>query len=132
MTNVLQNLRSTEPSFDTWYKSVQEQLAADPLMKFFYELRTRILKQGDSGVGGYAHIKSFQFPLDMKKFGPPPPNAKNFSLAIRLVAQVGKSKSLQETWKSTTSICRLKLVRQDYTSAMRPVSPRTRNQPTLM
>ena len=78
VTNVLQNLRSTEPSFDTWYKPVQEQLAADPLMKFFYELRTRILKQGDSGVGGYAHIKSFQFPLDMKKFGPPPPNAKNF------------------------------------------------------
>jgi hypothetical protein len=47
-------------------------------MRFFYELRTRILKQGDTGVGGYAHIKSFTFPIDMKKFGPPPANARNF------------------------------------------------------
>jgi hypothetical protein len=78
VTNVLQNLRSTEPMFDAWYEPVQKALAADPTMRFFYELRTRILKEGDTGVGGYAHIKSFTFPIDMKKFGPPPANARNF------------------------------------------------------
>lgn len=78
VTNVLQNLRSVEPGFDSWYGPVAEELKADPLMKFFYELRTLILKQGDAGVGNYLYIKQFNFPLDMAKFGPPPKNAKNF------------------------------------------------------
>ncbi len=77
VTNVLQNLSSVEPGFDAWYGTIVEQLKSDPLMKFFYELRTRILKQGDIGTGNYLHIKQFNFPLDMAKFGPPPKNAKN-------------------------------------------------------
>jgi hypothetical protein len=78
VTNVLQNLRSTEPTFDSWYERVQRNLESDPLMKFFYNLRTRILKKGDTGVGTYAHIKSFQLATDMRKFGSPPKNAKAF------------------------------------------------------
>jgi hypothetical protein len=78
VTNVLQNLRSTEPTFDAWYKQVQRNLESDPLMKFFYNLRTQILKKGDAGVGAYTHIKSFQPSTDMRKFGVPPMNARAF------------------------------------------------------
>ncbi len=78
VTNVLQNLRSTEKSFDEWYQPYVEEMKSDPLMKFFYELRTRILKKGDMAVGNYAHIKTFEFPRDMATFGPPPKNAKGF------------------------------------------------------
>src|SRR6266702_918290 len=78
VTNVLQNLRSTESDFDEWYEPWKQNFASDPLMKFFYELRTRILKRGDTGVGTFTHIRHFEFPIDMKKFGPPPKNAKAF------------------------------------------------------
>jgi hypothetical protein len=77
-TNVLQNLRSTESNFDAWYAPHQQQLAADPMMKFFYDLRTRILKRGETGVGAFTHLKSFQPSRDMARFGPSPPNAKGF------------------------------------------------------
>ncbi|MCR4279949.1 MAG: hypothetical protein NUV82_00815 [Candidatus Komeilibacteria bacterium] len=78
VTNVLQNLRSTESGFDAWYQPFVEEMKKDHLIKFFYDLRSRILKQGDLGVSNYTHIKSFSFPVDMAKFGPPPPNARNF------------------------------------------------------
>lgn len=78
VTNVLQNLRASEKDFDSWYEPYVQEMKADPLMKFFYELRTRILKRGETGVGNYLHIKELQFPRDMAKFGPPPKNAKSF------------------------------------------------------
>jgi len=78
VTNVLQNLRSTEKSFDEWYQTYVDEMKVDPLMKFFYELRTRILKRGEMAVGNYAHINKFEFPRDMVKFGPPPKKAKGF------------------------------------------------------
>jgi hypothetical protein len=78
VTNVLQNLRSTEKDFEEWYRPYVAEMKTNPLMKFFYELRTRILKRGEMGVGNYVHIKEFGFPRDMAKFGPPPKNAKSF------------------------------------------------------
>jgi hypothetical protein len=84
VTNVLQNLRSTEPTFDNWYGPVAEKLAADPLMRFFYDLRTQILKRGETGVSSYLHIKQLQFPMDMAKFGPKPPQAKSFFIGDSL------------------------------------------------
>lgn len=50
----------------------------DPLMKYFYNIRSKILKEGNVNLGSYAHIKSLQFPQDIQKLGPPPPNAKSF------------------------------------------------------
>ena len=47
VTNVLQNLRATELTFDAWYAPVVQRMETDPLMRFLYELRTRILKQGE-------------------------------------------------------------------------------------
>jgi len=78
VTNVLQNLRASEKDFESWYKPYVQEMKTDALMKFFYELRTRILKRGETGVANYLHIKELQFPRDMAKFGPPPKNAKSF------------------------------------------------------
>jgi hypothetical protein len=84
ITNVLQNLRSTEPDFNEWYKPFQEEMENDPLMKYFYRLRSEILKQGNLGTGSYAHIRTFHFPQDLQKVGPPPPNAKSFFIGDQL------------------------------------------------
>jgi hypothetical protein len=78
LTNVLQNLRSSESDFDAWYEPHQKKLAADPTMKFFYELRSRILKRGETGVAAFTHLKNFQPSRDIARFGPPPPNARGF------------------------------------------------------
>src|SRR5258707_11501197 len=55
VTNVLQNLRSTETGFDDWYRPYQQEMAQDPLMKYFYEMRSEILKEGTLRAGNYAH-----------------------------------------------------------------------------
>jgi len=78
VTNVLQNLRSVRTDFDEWYSPIQKEMEATPLMKFFYNLRTEILKKGEAGVSNRAHIKNFTFPTDTAKFGEPPTNARNF------------------------------------------------------
>jgi hypothetical protein len=49
-TNVLQKLRSVNRAeFDAWYAPVRAWMKDDPLMKYFYELRSRILKEGETG-----------------------------------------------------------------------------------
>lgn len=78
VTNVLQNLRSVRSDFDDWYGPVQKELESSHLMKFFYDLRSEILKKGDAGVGNRVHIKSLNFPVDMAKFGRPPVRACGF------------------------------------------------------
>lgn len=57
ISHVLQNLRSCEPDFDLWWQPVADGLRNDPLAKFFYELRNRILKEGELGVGSSTHIE---------------------------------------------------------------------------
>ena len=78
VTNVLQNLRSTETAFDDWYRPYVAQMASDPLLKFLYKLRTEILKEGTAPTKVALSIKQFEFPMDMRKFGPPPANAGSF------------------------------------------------------
>lgn len=78
VTNVIENLRSKDSRFDDWYEPISGSLSADPLMKYFYKLRSKILKQGNSGTSTYTHIYSFSPATDMRKFGPPPPNARAF------------------------------------------------------
>jgi hypothetical protein len=77
VTNVLQNLRSTEPEFDAWYGAYQAEMKADPLMKHFYELRSRILKQGDLPVHSSVTLTGNPMAA-MRQAGPPPPGAKGF------------------------------------------------------
>jgi hypothetical protein len=46
VTNVLQNLRSIEPKFEEWYQPYVKEMQSDELMRFFYKLRSEILKEG--------------------------------------------------------------------------------------
>ncbi len=78
VTNVLQNLRSTESTFEEWYGKYVEEMKSDPLMKYFYELRSEILKEGKLEHVTQLYIRDFQPSRDMRRFGPPPPNAKGF------------------------------------------------------
>ena len=78
VTNVLQNLRTTESTFDEWYEPYVTEMRNDPLLKYLYECRSEILKEGKVRTGVKMHIESFSFPLDMAKFGPAPRNAKGF------------------------------------------------------
>jgi len=48
VTFVLQNLRTIAPDFDDWYGPKQEEMRADPLMRYFHDLRTEIEKQAGS------------------------------------------------------------------------------------
>ena len=78
VTNVIQNLRSTEPDFETWYKRYEGEMRNDPLMKYFYELRSKILKEGLLVTSSGTYIRQLQIPQDLARFGLPPPNAKGF------------------------------------------------------
>jgi hypothetical protein len=52
-TSALQTLRRVDrAAFNAWYAPVREWMESDPLMKYFYELRNRILKEGETGDYG--------------------------------------------------------------------------------
>jgi hypothetical protein len=76
VTNVLQFLRLTEPEFDTWYAPHVASMRADPLLRYFYELRTEILKRGTLNVG--ASMMFSGNPMDIIRRFKPPPRAKGF------------------------------------------------------
>ena len=76
VTNVLQNLRSTEPEFDAWYQPHVEQMRQDPLLKYFYDLRSQILKQGSVAVSSSMTLSGN--PMDIMKRFKAPPRAKGF------------------------------------------------------
>jgi hypothetical protein len=78
VTNVLQNLRSTEPSFDEWYAPFVDEMQSDPLLRHFYALRSQILKRGTTGTAVTVSITNLSLPRDAAKFGPPPPGATGF------------------------------------------------------
>ena len=48
VTNVLQHLRSFDPydegAFDRWYEPWVTEMRTDPLLRYFYELRSAFLK----------------------------------------------------------------------------------------
>lgn len=50
VTNTLQGLRSHTLDFDSWYKPWVERMRADEVMRYFYRLRSEILKQGRRGL----------------------------------------------------------------------------------
>jgi hypothetical protein len=78
VTNILQNLRATEPAFDEWYSPFKQEMETDPLMRHFYLLRSEILKEGKTDVSKVVHIKQLLLPNDMAKFGTPPYGATGF------------------------------------------------------
>lgn len=78
VTNVLQNLRGPEPAFESWYQPYVTEMRDDPLLRYFYVLRSEILKEGKLKTGSMLHIKRFEFPKDMQRLGSPPPGAGAF------------------------------------------------------
>jgi hypothetical protein len=84
VTNVLQNLRSVDPTFDDWYQKYRQEMESDPLMKYFYKLRSEILKEGKLEFFSHTYIPNFRIPEDIARLGPPPPNAKGFFIGDRL------------------------------------------------
>lgn len=79
VTNVLQNLKSVEPSFEGWYTAKQREMRADDLLKFFYELRSRILKRGSVGhISTSTHINHLDGSDLARLTQNPPPGATSF------------------------------------------------------
>ena len=83
VTNVLQNLRSPEPTFEQWYAPWVAEMRGDPLLKYFYELRSTILKEGTVGTAVNLHIERFRS-SDKARFGTPPPGATSFVMGDSL------------------------------------------------
>jgi len=79
VTFVLQNLRTIDSAaFDEWYGPHQEEMKADPLLKYFNKLRTTLEKEGGPDTGAGLFIEE----LNMADLAPllsnPPPGAMNF------------------------------------------------------
>ena len=68
VTWILQNLRSTEPSFDEWYSPYAEAMRKDELCRYFLTLRNLIEKKGEVAVeAGGVYINSLTG-VDMARF----------------------------------------------------------------
>jgi hypothetical protein len=85
-THTLQNLRGIDrEGFDKWYAPERATLKADPIARYFYKLRSQILKEGDAGeiatqveVKGPITISNESIHEDMAAIVPPPPGATGF------------------------------------------------------
>lgn len=84
VTFVLQNLKSSvgEEKFSAWYDPHQDQLKADPVMKYFVTLRNELEKQGKLPVSSSVHIHEFSTET-LSKY-PRPPGAKGFFIGDQM------------------------------------------------
>ena len=97
VTNILQKLRGVEPSFNEWYQPFREEMKNDELMKFFYKLRSQMLKEGISPVSIEVGLE----PFNLKKIQEKYPKPKN---ATRLVLGTGVNGSFYEVKNADGSI----------------------------
>jgi hypothetical protein len=86
VTNVLQNLRSVvgKSEFDKWYIPWQDEMRADDLLRYFYELRSEILKEGSLETGTSVHISSLDGRDMQILMQNRPPGVKSFFIGDRL------------------------------------------------
>jgi hypothetical protein len=80
VTNVLQNLRSVEPRFDDWYGVKEAEMRDDELLRFFYKLRSIVLKDGNLGgpIGSSVRVDYFDGIDRARLMANPPPGAMGF------------------------------------------------------
>ena len=83
LTNILQQLRNIEPNFETWYLKYVDEMQNDPLMEFFYKLRSEILKEGVLKTGYLMSIKRLDS-SNMEQIGTCPPNAKSMFIGDKI------------------------------------------------
>lgn len=60
-TQAVQNLRSAvgKDVFNAWYEPIQQEMKNDPLLKYFWRLRSQILKEGTAGaISNRAHVST--------------------------------------------------------------------------
>src|SRR6476661_8672364 len=50
LTNILQNLKNRVSDFEKWYVPKQAEMRSDELLRYFYELRSETLKEGEDRV----------------------------------------------------------------------------------
>jgi hypothetical protein len=82
VTQVLHHLKHIETGYDQWYKKYKEEMEHDQLMKFFWNLRTDILHNGELTVGSFCQIKKLNLPQDLAMLPPPPAGLKVVGIAI--------------------------------------------------
>ncbi|MDJ0951653.1 MAG: hypothetical protein QNJ94_22310 [Alphaproteobacteria bacterium] len=83
VTNVLQNLRSTEgDAFDKWYQPKVEEMRNDPVSKYFYTLRSKLLKEGSLNTSSSATLSGN--PMALMQLYEAPPGAKGFFVVDRI------------------------------------------------
>lgn len=82
-TQAIQKLRSVvdRDAFNAWYAPIQEEMKADPLMRFMWDLRINVLKRGGPGrIEKVGHIN--YGPKNEEALKPiladPPPGARGF------------------------------------------------------
>jgi hypothetical protein len=79
VTNTLQRIRGIDSGFDEWYAPWQKEMSNDPLLRYFYKMRSKVLKEGeDVEATGSFYINSFDTRTDMQRLGPAPPGATSF------------------------------------------------------
>jgi hypothetical protein len=76
VTNVLQNLRPIQLGFDKWYQAKVVEMGNDPLMQFFYKLRSEILKEGSLHLTSSVTLNGN--PMEIFRHFKAPPRAKGF------------------------------------------------------
>ncbi|MDI3202790.1 hypothetical protein [Pseudomonas shahriarae] len=79
VTFVIQNLRSIvgESRFNNWYAPLQDQMRADPLMRYFVDARNNLEKQGRLDVAVSGTINGFNS-RDLEKLEKPPFESTSF------------------------------------------------------
>lgn len=77
VTLSLQNMSTSVPRFAEWYKPHRENLAADPLMRFFVTMRNEIEKQVKDHKSAHVFISNVDQSL-FDQLGDPPPGATSF------------------------------------------------------
>ncbi len=82
VTNVLQNLRSTEDSFEDWYKPQVAAMESQPLMKYLYKVCTEILKEGSVPVASGVLLNGN--PMELLRKFKAPRGAKSFFIGDRI------------------------------------------------
>lgn len=79
VTFVIQNLRSIvgESRFNNWYAPFQDEMRADPLMRYFVDARNNLEKQGRLDVAVSGTVHSFNG-YDLERLEKPPFESTSF------------------------------------------------------
>lgn len=82
-TNVLQQLRRATGFFDEWYDAWRREMESDPLLKYLYKLRNRMLKAGELAVTSHTYISRLTS-RDIPPRSTWPPGADDFFIGDQL------------------------------------------------